>query len=175
MAINVDCGGANDTVLKIGRQGESLVETVIFDLTAFIELYGEGETVLVVKRNGDDVPYPVILDVVDNTATWNVTNIDTAKSGFGKIQISYLVDNLIKKTVVFTTYVESSIEENAVPPDPYESYLDEMVELGSQVHREAEQAEQALADIEALIAQGAVVFSDTGDGNIAITFPTGGN
>lgn len=130
--IQVDCA-AHPIPLQIGLQGENGVTQVEFDVAAFATEFGAGQPQLVVQRCSDVSPYPVELTVDGTKATWTVTSTDTAKSGHGRAQILYYVGTKVKKTVIYTTYTAQSVKQGTVPPDPYETYLEQMVEIGAQV------------------------------------------
>jgi hypothetical protein len=148
--IQVDCG-AGPTTLKLGLQGENEVTAVEFDLAAFVTEFGSGQPVLYVRRCADESPYLSELSVDGTKATWTVTGADTAKSGHGKAQLAYYVGEQIAKTVVYTTYVAPSVEQGDVPPDPYESYLERMAEIGAQVAASVEQAQTILEEMTELL------------------------
>ena len=148
--IQVDCG-AGPTTLKLGLQGENGVREVVFDTTAFAQEFGDGQAVLFVKRSRDETPYPVDLDCYGETWAWTISETDTANSGHGKAQLAYYIGEQIAKTVVYTTYVAPSVEQGDVPPDPYESYLERMAEIGAQVGASVRQAQAILEEITELL------------------------
>lgn len=162
------------------------MQWIEFDFSAFVEEFGEGQITLVVQRKKDDDPYPVVLDVDGAKATWNITNVDTAYKGTGKIQLSYVVGEQIKKSLIYKIKVDASVvPASEEPPEPIQNYLDQMIEIGEQVHEDAqsvdakiEEIDQAVIDAEAEIEQKKeevlediselITFSDTGNGNISI-------
>ena len=145
--IQVDCV-TNPFTLRIGRQGENETTQVEFDVGAFVTEFGAGQPQLVVRRCSDTSPYPVVLTVDGNVATWTVTATDTAKAGHGKAQLIYYVNSQIAKTVTYTIYVAPSVSQGNVPPDPYESYLEQMTEIGAQVAQSAEEVRTAVSQAE---------------------------
>lgn len=162
--IQVDCA-AHPIPLRIGLQGENGVTQVEFDVGSFAEEFGAGQPQLVVQRCSDVSPYPVVLTVEGDVATWTVTATDTAKAGHGKAQLIYYVDSQIAKTVTYTIYVAPSVSQGNVPPDPYESYLEQMTEIGAQVAQSAEDVrdavEQAETDITAAVTQAESTITTT--------------
>ena len=148
--IQVDCV-TNPFTLRIGRQGENETTQVEFDVGSFAEEFGAGQPQLVVQRCSDTTPYPVVLTVDGDVATWTVTATDTAKAGHGKAQLIYYVDSQIAKTVTYTIYVAPSVSQGNVPPDPYESYLEQMTEIGAQVAQSAEDVRDAVEQAETTI------------------------
>ena len=185
MVINV--ASNSGITINLGRQGENDVKHIRFDFSGLAEKFGEGVLSCIVQRKDGDDPYPAVLTYEGHTATWSVSSTDTAYAGTGKIQLSYMVNEQIKKSVIYKTKVEPSIlPTSEEPPEPIKNYLDQMVEIGTQVHADAESVsglaseitetatsavntinakeEQVLQDLSALIT-----FSDDGDGNISIT------
>jgi hypothetical protein len=141
--------------LDIGKQGENAVTQVAFDFASWQEEFGDGDVQLLAIRNGDDSPYPVLLEIDGTTATWTVSDADTENKGLGKAQYIYMVDGAIAKTAMFYTVVEQSIDgEETDPPEPYQSWVDEVL--------------QAAEDVKEAIASGGYSFTDDGDGNITI-------
>lgn len=183
----IDVTSTKTFTINLGRQGENDITEIVFDYSGLVEEYGEGTLSCIVQRKKTDDPYPTILTADNHMATWSVSSTDTAYAGTGKIQLSYMVDEQIKKSIIYKTKVEPSIlPTSEEPPEPIKNYLDQMVEIGTQVHADAESVsglaseitetatsavntinakeEQVLQDLSALIT-----FSDDGDGNISIT------
>lgn len=150
----IDVSRSKTSRINLGIQGENIIEHIIFNISAWIEEFGEGDAYVYAQRKGDENPYPVALDMdLDaGTATWTLNATDTAVKGKGKAQLVYVVDedgteaitdDEIKKTRVFSTTVQTSLvpasEEN---PDAYETWLEV---LGGYTAR-IEAAEQDLED-----------------------------
>lgn len=160
--MEIDVRSGTSGTINIGRQGENAVKTITFDYSVFVEEFGDGVLTLVVQRRKDDEPYPVLLETEDNKATWTVTSTDTAYKGTGKIQLSYVVDEQIKKSVIYKIKIEPSvIAETEEPPEPIKTYLDQMIEIGSQVQSDAEDVREIASDLK-------TTYSDDGYGNIEI-------
>lgn len=194
----IDVTSTKTFTINLGRQGENDITEIVFDYSGLVEEYGEGTLSCIVQRKKTDDPYPTILTVEDHMATWSVSSTDTAYAGTGKIQLSYMVDEQIKKSIIYKTKVEPSIlPTSEEPPDPIKNYLDQMVEIGTQVHADAESVSGLASEItetaetaETTITETAtsavntinakeeqvlqdlsslITFSDDGDGNISIT------
>lgn len=191
----IDVTSTKSFTINLGRQGENDITEIIFDYSGLAEEYGEGILSCIVQRRKGDDPYPALMTAVDHMATWNVSSADTAYAGTGKIQLSYVVDEQVKKSIIYKIKVEPSIlPTSEEPPEPIQNYLDQMVEIGTQVHEDAETvsgladditetAETAISTIETKEEQvlqdltSLITFSDDGDGNITITIggETNGN
>ena len=155
---------------EIGKQYEHIVDHIPFDFSPWFEEFGEGNIVLTVLRPTDTIAYPVALDVDGTVATWTVTATDTAYKGMGKAQLSYLVGEAVKKSIVYSIIVIGSIEATEDPPDPYQTWLDRAIEAETNAINAKNDAIQAKNDAEAaaVVAQTATQYEDDGDGNITI-------
>ena len=141
--INVE----NCKTLLIGRRGENEVTTVAFDFTEWATEFGSGVVDLYVKRFGDDSAYPVVLTIDGTVASWLVTETDTNVAGYGKAEYVYRVDGKIAKSAVFPFFVAEDIGQPASePPDPYESWLEQLTALGAETQANAEAAQQSAED-----------------------------
>ena len=164
--IIIDVSSNRNYTVSLGKQGENEVRTIAFDYSKLAEKYGEGTLACIVSRP-KDVPYPAVLTVEGHTAVWSVNNADTAYSGYGRIQLSYSVGEQVKKSVIYKTYVDPSIvPEGGTPPEPIPSYIDQLVEIGNQVHEDAESARESAQEAESYAEN--LHFEDDGEGNITI-------
>lgn len=112
------------TAIYLGVQGENEAEGVGFDITTWIEEYGQGYAYMYIRRQGDKDTYFKNLNIEDGIATWLFDAADTARSGEGTAQLLYVVDEVVKKTEVFVTTTERSMDQGP-GPSPYEDYLEE--------------------------------------------------
>lgn len=144
--MKISIGNNPPVTLYLGRQGENNVKEILFDLSYLKQEFGDGSVSLVMQRPTDYEPYPVALDIVDGSAVWTVSNVDTSVDGIGKVQVTYSVDEQIKKSVIYKTKVLPSLKpESETPPDAFENWLDTLGNLSGQIS--ADKA-QALTEIE---------------------------
>lgn len=137
----------NCKTLFIGRRGENEVTEVVFDFTEWQEQFGTGVIDLYVKRSVDFDAYPVVLSIDGTVATWLVTAADTAVVGSGKIEFVYTVDQKVAKSAIFPFYVGEDIgQASSEPPDPYESWIETLTELGTETQANAQAAAQSASD-----------------------------
>lgn len=133
--------------VNLGFRGENEVREIVFDLTDLISDYGEGTAVLLAKRSQDISAYQVSEIVQSGTTlTWTVNqDIDSAYAGNGQAEIFwYLADEALAKTKVYPTYCTMDIGVPAqTPPDPYETWIDTLTELGAETLANAEAAQNA--------------------------------
>lgn len=124
--------------IPIGRKGENLARTVDFsDIIAEIKNdYGDGgKVVVLVKRPGEDEPYPAASVDDSDGLTWQPTETDTAIAGRGRAEVDYYIDDVLVKSVLFTTYTNDSIGVSGDTPEPGYDYmkqlLDELEKVGT--------------------------------------------
>ena len=124
--ISVDVNSARIPVLQVGYQGENEVTDVLFDISSWITEFGEGVAQLRVKRpgNSEEESYVLSLTITDGKAVWTVSETDTANKGNGKVQLSYLVGNIVKKAVIYPYKVGKSIVGADNPVDPFDSWIE---------------------------------------------------
>ena len=150
---------ANDTTtLNLGISGTSNLLTVIFDLSDWIDEYGEGTPMLLHRRSMDKKSYPVATQFEEGILTWVVTSIDTAWAGYGKAEVDYVVEdsdgnNVVVKSQEWRTITEAAIDKGGIYPD----------------HPESNWAESVIAAIaEEVSAAPTVTVEDTIDGVMII-------
>ena len=144
----------NCKTLFIGRRGENEVTEVVFDFTEWQEQFGTGVIDLYVKRNLDVDAYPVVLSVDGTVATWIVTAADTDVVGNGKIEFVYTVDQKVAKSAVFPFFVGEDIGESSPePPEHYQSWLEQLTELGTETQLNAQAAAQSASEAAESAAQ----------------------
>ena len=135
-------------ILQLGRVGENNANEITFDFSDWQSEFGEGTVSLVCKRPTDAEGYPVSLTVDGTEATWLVSSTDVAYEGLGQAQISYTVNGVIKKSVIYMTRTCPSIEPvSSTPPDPYASWLDQMIEAKEDAEAARDEAVEVAGDL----------------------------
>ena len=117
--------------IPIGRKGENLARAVDFsDIIAEIKKdYGDGgKIVVLVKRPNEDVPYPAAAIDESDGLTWTPTKTDTAIAGRGNAEVDYYVDDVLVKSVLFTTYTHGSIGISGDTPEPGYDYMKQLLD-----------------------------------------------
>ncbi|MBR5284561.1 MAG: hypothetical protein IKU27_05885, partial [Clostridia bacterium] len=116
--------------INIGRRGEHLARQVQFDLTEWIERYGEGQAELLYQRPGDQLPYPIAARRQGNLLLWDVDHTDTARAGRnGRAEIRYYVDEVLVILEISYVQVEQTLENpDKVPDPPGASWFDRVLE-----------------------------------------------
>lgn len=120
-------------LLPLGRRGENEALEVRVNIAKWIDDYGNGSFGGLAQRYGEDEPYPVTITVNGDYACWLVTDIDTAIEGYGKFELDYIVGGVLAKSGMWRTKVQPSVAEPGPVPDPYESWVEDVLEMGARV------------------------------------------
>lgn len=127
--------------IPLGRQGENQAQAVIWQGIAaqYAALYGEGAFQLMVARCGDAAPYPVALTRDGGSLVWTVSDSDTAKSGVGRCELTYLVGGAVAKSKTWQTQVLASFtaDGSAEPPEPAQSWVQEVLDAAAAAGKSA--------------------------------------
>ena len=118
----------NTRIVDIGIQGENKARTNIFDITEFVENFGEGTLSILHQRPGEDYAYPVSFVLDGYLAIWKSRNSDLEIAGHGQLILQYEVDDIIVKTLIFTTVIHKSIGDEGDVPEPIEPWVDEVLD-----------------------------------------------
>lgn len=117
--------------IVLGREGENLARSVIFDVSDWISAYGVGTVSLIAQRSGDAEPYPCNITVDGNTAVWSITSADTAHPGYGKCELRYSVGDVLVKSETWLTYTADALGTPAPEaPEPQKAWVDKVLEAG---------------------------------------------
>lgn len=123
-------GELNPQRLRIGRFAENDAVKIQFDFSAWQETYGEASVSLIAKRCGDSYPYPIVITSEENIATWVVSNTDTSKCGIGYAELGYSNQSgMLAKSALLMIEVVKTLSDAGDPPDPYDSWIDDMTDL----------------------------------------------
>lgn len=138
--MNVNCM----PVEIIGFGGENDVTEVICDFGAWAEEFGQGAISLAVRRPSDIDPHLAVLTVDGTAAHWMITDVETSYKGHGEAQWIYTVGEKVKKSAVFGFRVERSLNSDTVDlPEAYQTWFDDLVALGADIHEVAEKVYEA--------------------------------
>ena len=120
--------------LFLGRQGENLARHITFDLSAWLEAYGQGRAALAVRRSGDMLPYPAANVRTDgNTLIWTPTATDTDRAGFGTCELRWYVDDVLAKSELWTTLTADALGNTGEMPAAAQDYVARMQRIGNAV------------------------------------------
>lgn len=127
--------------IPLGYAGENISRTVVFDISHWVEQYGEGSVLLLAKRPGDDGPYPAVTYREENQILWPVREEDLYSGGYGEAQLSYTVGGeVVARSPVYRTTTRSSIEDGKPADNPEKSWVAAVTEAVAQVESSASEA-----------------------------------
>ena len=129
-----------EATLNIGFQGENLARSFEWDLSEWHKAFGDGSAAMLVQRAEDSAAYPVVVEFTNDVLRWSPTSADTAQAGVGELQIQYVVDNVVVKQRIMSMNVKPSLDEGAEPPDPWQGWVDQVLEAASEAEDAAEDA-----------------------------------
>ena len=152
---------AGQSVLRLGRQGENLARQVRFPAAKYRELYGDGTFALIARRETDSVPYPVSVTADESWVYWDLSDVDTAVAGQGACELQYYVGQVLAKSQTWRTQVYPSLgDAGEDPPDPYESWVEDVTRTVALAVDEA-QAAQSAAEMAQAAAEDAQAAAET--------------
>lgn len=114
-------------LVKLGRQGEHMTQTVKIDCSAWLEKLPECSLIVAAIRPGESEVYLPTVAVEGGVITWNILDQDTAHAGGGRGEVRAMQGDKIKKSCVFRTRIEPSLEGSGstpvTPPDWVQTIL----------------------------------------------------
>lgn len=128
----------NGSDFSLGRRGENLVTQIRFPISGWSENYGDGSFGLLAQRQGDANPYPVSITTDSEYVYWTVTSADTGVAGIGKAELRYMVGEALAKSVVYITRTAPALDDAGEAPEPYESWVNEVMAAAQTVEDIAE-------------------------------------
>lgn len=131
-----------ECIIQIGRTSENDAEVVRFDVSEWPELYGAGGSfVLAHQRPNEAQPYVCAASVAaDGWLEWIVKDTDVQITGKGEAQLTYVINSVVAKSVIFTTRISRSLGQTGELPEPYENMIDELIETAANITTEANRA-----------------------------------
>lgn len=130
------------TLLKIGWTGEDQARGIVWDISKWQELYGEGTCTLLNQREQDTAPYPCTVDIDGKFAVWPVADTDLGTGGNGKCQLIYQVgEEVVAKSPVYKTLAERSLGGVTIVETP--DWVLQVIQAGADAVDAAERAEDS--------------------------------
>ena len=131
-----------ECIIQIGRTSENDAEVIRFDVSDWPELYGAGGSfVLAHQRPNEAQPYVCAASVAaDGWLEWIVKDTDVQITGKGEAQLTYVINSVVAKSVIFTTRISRSLGQTGELPEPYENMIDELIETAANITTEANRA-----------------------------------
>ena len=100
-------------LIHIGRIGENLATTVIFDVSDQVNAIGQNGTFsLLILLNNELNEIPLI-QIDDSHIEWDITSDYTINKGKGKCQVIYKINNLVAKSEIYDFIITFGYGETA--------------------------------------------------------------
>lgn len=139
-----------DSVLFLGKQGENNATQIQFPFAEkWAELYGDGVFQLIFQRPTETEPYACVVTVDGKNVCWDITNTEVAIPGTGRVELCYFVGGTIAISLSWITKSIASLTDvGDTPPEPWESWVEDVLQAGSDAQSAAESATQSALDAE---------------------------
>lgn len=135
----------------IGREGEQNARAITFDISTELSMWANATPTLIYVRPGEKTAYPATTTLTDGILTWIPDGFATALRGArGFIQIIFTESAdetvIIGKSKVMRMQVCESLNTSAEPPEPWESWIDDLLDAAAQATTAATNATEAAQD-----------------------------
>lgn len=110
--------------LTIGYVGENERTQVRINAKEIFAEYPHASPSLAIKPPSGDI-YPVVADMEDDDVIWNISNADLAFAGDGEIQLTFIKNNVVAKTVIGKIHIDRSLLVTGDTPSPVETWADQ--------------------------------------------------
>ena len=134
--------------LQIGVQGENVATPIKIDMTRWKETFPEGNIHLLFKPYNATLALPMLteFDAETNVLSWYPDLAATAVVGVGYTEVRMLDEStgLVKKSRIVPTSVENSVSGIEInPPEPYEEWVNSVLNAATRAETAQENAEDA--------------------------------
>ena len=135
----------------IGRLGENDATVIRFPVGDIVSEFPGCSFNLVNRRPKDKDGYPVLAIEHDrNYVLWTVTSSDLSQEGIGECELIATQDNVVKKTIIYTTRIYHAIDGSGTPPEPWESWVQHVKDDADRADAAADLLRNANAEAETL-------------------------
>jgi len=139
----------HNTPIFLGRRGESNAREVVFDLSHWLEVYGESTVQLFARRSGEETMYPVPITWEGSCVVWQVTEADVGIVGqTGECELSCIPDDkTLAKSETWSTFVLPGMDgEVTETPAAARAWIDALRRETANQQRIAEQAAKSATE-----------------------------
>ena len=110
----------------IGYVGENEVVRVTFDVSAWEATLGPADSFVLTVQTSENYPVPTTYE--NGKVYWIVGNDTLAQKGYGAVQLTMIKDEQAKKSAIAEIVIKNSLTTGSTPPEPYESWVEDMTE-----------------------------------------------
>ena len=161
--------------LKLGRIGENEARAVRFDISRIQAEFPGASYSMLNMRPADPDAYPVngqYIRIEGNYLYWTLQSGDLTEDGLGECELKATVDGVIVKSEIWTTEICPALDGNGTPPEPWESWQQQVENDADRAEAAAELLEHPGAEAEKLPA-GSDPTASYADGVFTFGFPEG--
>lgn len=144
----------NLNTVKLGRQGENGTQEVVIDCSAWLEDLPGCTLMIAAVRPGEKTIYVPTVTVTDGVITWPVLAQDTALAGWGRGEVRATLNEQIKKSAVFRTRIEPSLEGGTTTPTTPPDWAVEIMGDTAAAQEAAEAAAASAASMASITIDG---------------------
>lgn len=131
-------------ILYLGYVGENIHTQIVINCTEVFNDYPDAVASIVVKPPRGDI-YLATISRNEDYLIWEVTRSDVAEAGNGKVQLSFVNDGEVIRSVIANTKIDASIEATGEAPAPIQNWIEQAEETAAQIAQGA--ARQAAVDV----------------------------
>lgn len=123
--------------INLGYVQENEHLEVYFNIAEYI-----GYTIDIIhQRPGDTIPVPVTETRIEgNYIVWTVTTADTDYAGKGKLYLQYTLNDVVDKSVIFTTEIMPGVAPSEAPTDTLRNWYNDIIRAADEAKAAAGQA-----------------------------------
>jgi hypothetical protein len=128
------------TVQEWGKTGENNAAALVLDVTENLSLWPDGQPQAVYYRP-DGTVYPLPCSLSGSTVEVPLTATETATAGRAQIEIQWIDEGVLAKSATHSGNIAQSLAEPGdEPPEPMQSWLDQLTGLAGDAAEAAEDA-----------------------------------
>ena len=130
--IKVNITALKTRTLIIGYVGENERTQVRFECEGIFDEYPHAAPSLAIKPPVGDV-YPVVVSRDEDDVVWDVSNADLQHEGSGELQLTFIKDGVVAKTVIGKLQISRSLLVTGEQPDVIQTWYDAATEKLAEV------------------------------------------
>lgn len=131
-------------IVVLGRREENLARVVIFDISEWRQLYGEGNVQLLHQRCQDPTPYPCAITVEGRIVRWVIGAADVDVPGEGKAELQYRVGDTVVKSATYRTLTMPALSPAGPVPEAEKSWVEQVLQAARDAEQSAQEAKNAV-------------------------------
>lgn len=163
------------TQTPIGRLGENEARAIRFPIGEIRADFPDATFALTNQRPNDSEGYPVgdaSITVNGDYLDWIPTSGDLSQVGQGQCEVTAYQGDSIVKTVIYATVIGNALDGSGNPPEPWESWVQEVVEAAAAAEAAAQLLEHPGAEAVTL-EPGSEATASYADGTFIFGIPDG--